>query len=860
VQFCDECCSETTGIGKTPLAETIAVQDDSAREREADQSHAPHRGSFQSFGELWSRIYCHRRLFLCTVGTLLGACLLYCLVAPKEYEATARVALRGTQASVLTVDRADSTLSGSFASGAVQLETLANVMRSDQLAWDVITRLELYKAPGFRGSFARKFPSFSPVQASPEAKDWLLERFQRDLTAQTVPRTLVLQLRFRSRDAALSAAVLNALISAYDGQESGARILATSQATGSLHGQLKDLKLRVDRDDQKLAEFRRQRGILNAPEMIDSGQATGVAQSIGLSEVDAMTRELAAATADRIVFEAAYRAARTGDPELTMVSDPKLQGAGNVSLVLLQQLRGQRSELQQEQAKLRVEHGPNFPRVLEIQDQMQDLDQQIKAEDRKLVDRFKIAWVAAKDREQMVRKSLAGATFAGLRLNESMLKYAKMRQEANANRDVYLRLTAQAEEAGLAASSRGSELSVIDYARQPVEAVSPDLPVLMAITLFVGLWLGLAMVFIRDQLQAWKTRAAMAVLLIAATASMAHGQAPTPSTSGLPTGVARIPQSTETKNQPKPDDAPTVWNAAHGSKMAGIPPGAMGLPGMPAATAIGPGDLLQVSEEHSPEIHETVRVSGAGLVTLPLAGPVQVGGLDEMSAARAIETVLSDRGMLLHPQVTVLVTAYAGQDVSVLGEVMRPGMYTYSVHHRLLDLISSASGLSANAGRLVTITHRDDTKTTQPVALDPAGTDTAFDHNPELLPGDTVQVSRAGLVYIVGDVVRPGAFPVDPVQTTTVVQALTLAWGPGQNAALNKAVLIREQQGSRTVTTLDLKRMLRGLDPDVPIRDRDIVFVPNSMAKNLWNRTMESVIQSAAGVSIYAGMVYSQRF
>jgi uncharacterized protein involved in exopolysaccharide biosynthesis/protein involved in polysaccharide export with SLBB domain len=842
------------------LAETIAVLDDSARECEADQFHAPHRGSFQSFGELWYRIYRDRRLFLATVGTLLGGCLLYCLVAPKEYEATARVALRGMQASVLTVDRTDSTLSGSFASGAVQLETLANVMRSDQLAWDVILRLELYKAAGFRGRFARKFPSFSPDQPSPEAKDWLLERFQRDLTAQTVPRTLVLQLRFRSRDAALSAAVLNALIKAYDEQESRARILATSQAAESLHAQLKDLKSRVDQDDQKLAEFRRQRGILNAPEMLDSGQATGVAQSIGLSEVDAMTRELAAATADRIVFEAAYRAAKAGDPELTMVSDPKLQSAGNGSLVLLQQLRGQRSQLQQEQAKLRVEHGPHFPRVAEIQDQMQDLDQQIKAEDRNLVDRFKIAWVAAKDREQMVRKSLAGATLAGVRLNESLLKYAKMRQEANANRDVYLRLTEQAEEAGLAASSRGSELSVIDYARQPVEAVSPDLPVLMAITLFVALWVGLAVVFMRDELQAWKSRAAMAVLLIAATASMAHGQAPTPSTSGLPTGVARIPQSTETKNLPSPNDAPTVWNAAHGAKMAGIPPGAMGLPGMPAAAAIGPGDLLQVSEEHSPEIHETVRVSGAGVVTLPLAGAVPVGGLDEISAAHAIETALSDRGMLLHPQVTVLVTAYAGQDVSVLGEVVRPGIYTYSVHHRLLDLISSASGLSANAGRLVTITHRDDTKTTQPVALDPAGTDTAVDHNPELLPGDTVQVSRAGLVYIVGDVVRPGAFPVDPMQTTTLVQALTLAWGPGQNAALNKAVLIREQQGSRTVTTLNLKRMLRGLDPDMPIRDRDIVFVPNSMAKNLWNRTMESVIQSTAGVSIYAGMVYSQRF
>jgi len=77
---------------------------------------------------------------------------------------------------------------------------------------------------------------------------------------------------------------------------------------------------------------------------------------------------------------------------------------------------------------------------------------------------------------------------------------------------------------------------------------------------------------------------------------------------------------------------------------------------------------------------------------------------------------------------------------------------------------------------------------------------------------------------------------------------------------VDQAILIREQPGGRTLTTLNLKRMLRGLDPDLPIRDRDIVFVPDSVAKNLWNRTMESVIQSAAGVSIYAGLVYSQRF
>jgi polysaccharide export outer membrane protein len=280
----------------------------------------------------------------------------------------------------------------------------------------------------------------------------------------------------------------------------------------------------------------------------------------------------------------------------------------------------------------------------------------------------------------------------------------------------------------------------------------------------------------------------------------------------------------------------------------------------PMPAPIGPGDFLDVSEYHTPEFHSTVRVSPDGTVTLPMVNAVQLGGQDEQAAAHTIENALLAQGMLLHPLVTVLVTAYAGQDVSVLGEVARPGVYPYTVHHRLLDVISTASGLSPNAGRLVNVFHRDDPKTPHLVVLDPSGTDTGSDHNPELTPGDTVQVSRAGLVYVIGEVVRPGGFAVDPAQGLTVVQALSLAWGPARNAATSKALLIREQKGGRTLTTLDLKRMLRGQEPDQPVHDRDILFIPDSTAKNLWNRTMEAAIQSAVGVTIYSALVYSQRY
>jgi hypothetical protein len=84
--------------------------------------------------------------------------------------------------------------------------------------------------------------------------------------------------------------------------------------------------------------------------------------------------------------------------------------------------------------------------------------------------------------------------------------------------------------------------------------------------------------------------------------------------------------------------------------------------------------------------------------------------------------------------------------------------------------------------------------------------------------------------------------------------------GPNQNAATGKGLLIREQKGGRTLTALDLKRLLRGQDPDQPVLDGDILFVPDSMSKNILNRTMESAIQSAIGVTIYSALVYSQRY
>ena len=791
---------------------------------------------------------------------MLLLCLLYCLIAPDQYEAAARVELRTAPASSLNLESNEPFASASILSAPMALETLAGVLRSDRLAWRVITELKLYQAPGFCGSFPRRFPDFHADRPAPEAQAWLLERFSRRLTVQTLPHTLLVEVRFRSRDAALSASLVNALIQAYNQQETESQVQATAEASSWLTSQLADLKQRVDEDQRRLADFESQHGIVSTPELMANGLPGETEHSSALLEIDELGRQLVAATTDRILSEAEYRAASQGDPEMVIAADPRLQAEGtNFATAVLEQIHTRRSELEQEQAQLSTEHGPGFPRVVEIGRQLQDLDKQKQSEDAKLVDRFHSNWQTAVDRERLVRKSLEQVTSEGMKLNEAATQYDVMRQEANASHDLYVRVEEKAEEAGLAAGVHSSNISVIDPARQPVKPVAPDPVLYLAITFFVGLWISLGVALLRENFSVPAGRAGVLILAMATCAAGLRAQAPTPSTSGLPTGVASFPQTSETRSIPNPREAPAIWNGSGDGAQNGPMQSATAHVPAPMPAPIAPGDLLDVSEYHTPEFHSAVRVSSDGDVTLPMIGEVNVAGMDERAAAHAIDAALVARGMLLHPLVSVLVTAYAGQDVSVLGEVARPGVYPYTYYHRLLDLISAASGLSPDAGRLVNIFHQGEAKTPHAVVLDPSGTDTASDHNPELHPGDTVQVSRAGLVYVVGDVIRPGGFPVDPVQGLTVVQALSLAWGASQNANA-KAILIREQKGGRTMISLNLKRMLRGQDPDQPVQDRDILYVPDSMAKNLANRTLESAIQSAIGVTIYSALVYSQRY
>ncbi len=265
---------------------------------------------------------------------------------------------------------------------------------------------------------------------------------------------------------------------------------------------------------------------------------------------------------------------------------------------------------------------------------------------------------------------------------------------------------------------------------------------------------------------------------------------------------------------------------------------------------IGEGDLLEFNVYNVPELSTKTRISSSGDAYLPLIDYVHVGGLTVEEAQALVEKRLSDGGFVKDPHVTLFVQQFASQGVSLLGEVMRPGVYPVLGQQRLFDVISAAGGLGEKAGRSVTITHRNQPDKPAVVELGRHLTDSPGS-NVQVYPGDTVIVHKADIVYIVGDVARPSGFLMDR-GGLTVLQAVALAGGTTQTSKLNGAKIIRKTGSGVSETPIEIKKILDAKAPDVAMLADDILFVPSSSRKIVGRRSIDAALQLATAVSIVA--------
>jgi polysaccharide biosynthesis/export protein len=328
---------------------------------------------------------------------------------------------------------------------------------------------------------------------------------------------------------------------------------------------------------------------------------------------------------------------------------------------------------------------------------------------------------------------------------------------------------------------------------------------------------------------------------------------------------------------------------------------------------IGPQDLLDINIFEAPELNRTVRVSENGEVSLPLLGGIHVVRL----TARELENTLAAklREFLKDPHVSVMVTAIESHPVSVIGEVNKPGVFQVRGSKTLLEMLSMAQGLAPDAGDEVLVmrnagynrgqdggaqttqseSSKTDSKGTDGIKSGTGPDDNAKDGalkrsatastagtndegtargqqgdtlainlrhllnsrdpglNVPIYAGDIVKVTRAGIVYVVGAVKKPGGFTVKGNEQMSLLKAIALAEGLSSTSSKGHTRIIRTDEGSgkRSEIPVQLGKILDGKAPDMNLQAADIVFVPNSTGKTVLFRSTDAIVNTASGVAIF---------
>ena len=286
---------------------------------------------------------------------------------------------------------------------------------------------------------------------------------------------------------------------------------------------------------------------------------------------------------------------------------------------------------------------------------------------------------------------------------------------------------------------------------------------------------------------------------------------------------------------------------------------------------ISPEDQLEIYVLDVPELSRTYRVSQAGLIDIPLLQePIAAAGLTTSRLSQVIAERLKQAGMVEHPHVTAQVMQSRLHSIAIAGAVKQPQIYPTLGKTTLLDAISQAGGLAEDAGSTATVVRGDTAN--RALASETSGEPSGGGEAPNprtvkvdlkrlmetgdpsmnlvLYPGDRVTVQRAGIVYVVGAVNLAGGFVLtnDRAQMT-VLRAIALAQNVKSTAAPQKAMIVRKNpktpDGSEQIP-LDLRKILKGREPDQKLLADDILVVPDSAGRKALHRAAEAAAQASS--------------
>ena len=394
----------------------------------------------------------------------------------------------------IAINKADSNLITFKDSGPVMdyydpsdLDTEVRILQSDLMALQVIRQLNLDKRPEFGGHSDQKQPNLvaDPLQTDSNRTSALLGGFRGNLHVTLIPNTRIIEIHFTSTDPQLAASAVNTLAATYVEQNYKTKYESTMQASDWLSKQLVDLQMKVETSQEKLVRYQKEHEILGTDEK----------QNIITEKLDELNKEMTMAESDRMQKEVVFRQTQSNDPvavSAAIVSDP----AG----MLLGRLRDQQASLRIQIADLSTQFGPSYPKLTQLNNQLKEIDRQIQLETDKAVDHLKGQYLAALQRENMLRDSFEKQKQEANKLNESAIEYSILKRDVDSNRTLYDGLLEKLKEAGLTAGLRSNNFRIIDAARVPTSPSEPNIPRNLTFALVLGVISGVGLAFLLENM------------------------------------------------------------------------------------------------------------------------------------------------------------------------------------------------------------------------------------------------------------------------------------------------------------------------------------------------------------------------
>jgi len=424
------------------------------------------------------------------VVIIFGVVALATMRSTRIYDAFGSIAINKTDPAIQSLKDPGA---GSYVDyyDPTDLDTEVRILKSDLLALQVIKQLNLDKNPEVGGGEETPSNSLSlttdALQPDSEKTTALLAGFKGGLRVTLVPNTRIIEIHYRSADKNLAASVVNTLISTYIEQNFKTRFESTMQASDWLSKQLVDLEMKVQTSQEKLVQYQKEHEILGIDEK----------QNITTSKLDELNKELTAAESDRMEKESVYRLVQSGDPD-TAAAAAVTAGTGTSTSGLMEKMREQQADLKIQIAQLSTQFGNSYPKVVQLNTQLKEVDAQLQIEMTKVVSRVRSGYLASLQHESMLRQAMDIQKQQANKLNENAIQYSLLKRDVESYRTLYEGLMEKLKEAGVTAGLRSNNIRSVDKARVPTAPSEPNVPRNLTFALALGFTTGIGLAFLLE--------------------------------------------------------------------------------------------------------------------------------------------------------------------------------------------------------------------------------------------------------------------------------------------------------------------------------------------------------------------------